>query len=294
MNATQTNKTNTSRNLVIFAIVVLASGWAGCLLSKQLNLPQENPGMLLWLVAPLLAVLVLRTFAGDSWRDAGLRPLFLGNVKWYILSLLVYPVLTLTIVGMGSMFSWITLQGFSVSVFLQAFALALLPAFLKNILEEFAWRGYLTPKLATLNLSDYSLYLIVGLIWGLWHVPYYLYFLDATAMRSFATINSGLFIPLAIVAMLAWSIMFAEFRFLTGSVWPAVLLHMMLDAFVNSLILDDSFSIATGKEIWVHPVVGLFSIISYTIVGLTLRSIRLSRKTPQLVQSAAPTPLTTA
>ncbi len=288
MNTRQTNTRKTTRNLIIFTIVVLASGWVGQLLNKQLNLPpQENLGMLLWLVAPLLAVLLLRSFAGDGWRDAGLKPLLQGNLKWYVFSLLVFPVLTLTTVGIGSMFGWITMEGFSSSVFLQSFALALLPNFFKNIPEEFVWRGYLTPKLASLQLNDFTLYLIVGLIWGVWHVPYYLYFLDATTISSFTSINLELFIPLTILTMIAWSIVFVELWRLTGSVWPAVLMHMVEAAFVNPLIFDSSFKIAEGKGILVHPVASIVSFTLYTFVGLGLRRIRL-KKQVQNIHTKAP------
>ncbi len=35
--------------------------------------------------------------------------------------------------------------------------------------EEFGWRGYLLPKL--MPLGKFKAYLIVGMIWGLWHAP---------------------------------------------------------------------------------------------------------------------------
>jgi hypothetical protein len=35
----------------------------------------------------------------------------------------------------------------------ETFALELIPDFIKNIHEEFVWRGYLTPKLASLKIT---------------------------------------------------------------------------------------------------------------------------------------------
>ncbi|MCJ7694663.1 MAG: CPBP family intramembrane metalloprotease [Anaerolineaceae bacterium] len=266
----------TVRNLTIFTIVVLLSGWIGQALNVLMDTStEEGLGMLLWLIAPLLATLCLRAFAGDGWYDTGIKPLFRGNVKWYVLSLLVFPVLTLSNIFIGNIFGWITFSGFNVSQFLQIFALALIPNFLKNIPEEFVWRGYLTPKLASLKINDFSIYLIVGLIWGVWHIPYYLYFLDSETIKGFTSLTLEMLIPISIVAIIAWTIVFVEIWFLTKSIWPVVLMHMVEDAFVNPMVLDSSFQISGGKDLLIHPVVGIISIMLFTVVGLSLRRIRL-------------------
>lgn len=273
----------TVRNLTIFTIVVLLSGWIGHALNVLMDTSsEESLGMLLWLVAPLLATLCLRAFAGDGWYDTGIKPLFRGNVKWYVVSLLIFPVLTLAIISIGNVFGWITLSGFNVSQFLQIFALALIPNFLKNIPEEFVWRGYLTPKLASLKINDFSIYLIVGLIWGVWHIPYYLYFLDSEIIKGFTSLSLEVFIPLCIVTTIAWAIVFVEIWFLTRSVWPVVLMHMVEDAFVNTLVLDSSFQISGGKDLLIHPVIGIISILLYVVVGLSLRKIRLKTQAQQV------------
>lgn len=273
----------TVRNLTIFTIVVLLSGWIGHALNVLMDTPsEESLGMLLWLVAPLLATLCLRAFAGDGWYDTGIKPLFRGNVKWYVVSLLIFPVLTLAIISIGNVFGWITFSGFNVSLFLQLFALALIYNFFKNIPEEFVWRGYLTPKLASLKINDFSLYLIVGLIWGVWHIPYYLYFLDSETIKGFTSLSLEVFIPLCIVTTIAWAIVFVEIWFLTRSVWPVVLMHMVEDAFVNTLVLDSSFQISGGKDLLIHPVIGIISIVLYVVVGLFLRKIRLKTQAQQV------------
>lgn len=266
----------TFRNLTVFTIVVILSGWAGQALNVLMdNSSEEGLGMLLWLIAPLIATLFLRAFAGDGWYDTGIKPLFRANVKWYLLSLFVFPILTFLGLLIGNIFGWVTFTGFNSSLFLQTFAIALIPNFLKNIPEEFVWRGYLTPKLSSLKINDFSLYLIVGLIWGVWHIPYYLYFLDIDTLQSFTSLNIELFIPLSVITMIAWSIVFVEIWFLTKSIWPVVLMHMVEDAFINPLILDKTIQISSEMELLIHPVVGILGILMYTIVGLKLRKIRL-------------------
>jgi len=52
----------------------------------------------IFIVAPVLAWLVLRAFMGDGWRDAGLRPLIKKNLRWYGVATLIYPaVIALTV-----------------------------------------------------------------------------------------------------------------------------------------------------------------------------------------------------
>lgn len=163
-------------------------------------------------------------------------------------------------------------------MFSQAFLVALLPNFIKNIPEEFVWRGYLTPKVSSLNLNDFVLYFIVGIIWGVWHIPYYLFFLDHTAFQSVSLLSRlGIFIPLAIVVMISWSIVFVELRLLTNSVWPAVLMHMVEDAFVNPLFIGGFIQIIQGKDLLISPIYGVISIILYTVIGLGLRHLRKKR-----------------
>jgi membrane protease YdiL (CAAX protease family) len=273
----------TVRNLTIFTIVVLLSGWIGQALNVFMDTStEEGFGTLLWLIAPLIATLCLRAFAGDGWYDTGIKPLFRGNVKWYVLSLLIFPVLTLLGLFIGDIFGWIIFSGFNVSLFLQLFALALIPNFLINIPEEFVWRGYLTPKLASLKINDFSLYLIVGLIWGVWHIPYYLYFIDSETMKGYTSLSLEVFTPISFVAMIAWTIVFVEIWFLTKSIWPAVLMHTVEDAFITPLLLDSSFQISGGKDLLIHPVVGIISIVLFTVVGLSLRRIRLKTQAQQI------------
>ncbi len=276
MEITHPQRKRTVRNLTIFTFVVLVCGWLGVGLNNLMNKPhEESLGMLIFISVPLLTVIILRAFAGDGWKDAGFRPLLKGNTKWYITSLLMFPVLTLTVVFVGYLLGWISLKGFDVSVYLQAFGLALLPNFIKNIPEEFVWRGYLTPKLYSLGIHDFKLYALVGIIWGAWHIPYYIYFLDREIINEFTSLNLSLFISLSFIITIAWSIVFVEIWLLTKSIWPAVLMHMVEDAFVNPMVLDSAFKIVGNKDLLIHPVMGVVSIILYTIVGLGLRRIRL-------------------
>jgi membrane protease YdiL (CAAX protease family) len=268
----------TIRNLTIFVIVVLSIGWIGRGLDVLMDSPtSEGLGMLLWIVAPLVACLLLRVFAGDGWKDFGIKPNFKGNVSWYVIALLVFPVLTVLVLMIGSGLGLVTFPNFSLNTLRfisHAFALGLPLLFIKNIFEEAAWRGYLAPKVYSLRLNDFVGHLIVGLIWGAWHIPYYLFFLDRAVLQNFTTLNLGVFIPLTIVVMISWSIVFGEIRLLTNSIWPAVLMHMVEDAFLNQLFTEHHIQIVPGTDWLVSPVNGLLSIVFFIALGVGLRQLR--------------------
>ena len=273
----QSNRT-TIRNLAIFIIVVLAIGWIGRGLDVLMDNPaSEGLGILLWIIMPLGASLLLRAFAGDGWKDFGIKPNFKGNASWYVVALLVYPVSTACILIIGSGFGLITFPNSSLSTLglvFQAFALGILPHFIKNLFEEAAWRGYLAPKVYSLRLNDFVGHLIVGLVWGAWHIPYYLFFLDQAVLQVFTTLNLAVFIPLAIVVTISWAIVYGEIRLLTNSIWPAVLMHAVEDALLIKLIADHYIQILPGTDWLISPMSGLISVIFFLAIGVGLRQLR--------------------
>jgi membrane protease YdiL (CAAX protease family) len=274
-------KKNTIHNLIIFTIAVLSIGWIGHGLDILLDNPSsESLGMLLWIVTPLGACLLLRGFAGDGWKDFGLRLNFKGNLIGYIISLLIFPAITVLVLTIGIVFG---LTSFPEPIlntlreFLPVFALALIPGFFKNIFEESAWRGYLTPKVSSLNLNDYAGHVIVGLIWALWHVPYYLFFLNRTLLRDYTALNMAIFIPLALATIVSYSLVFGEIRLLTGSIWPVVLMHMVEDALINPLIVENFIKIKPHMDIVFSPGVSILTILFFTLSGILLRKLRIVR-----------------
>jgi len=281
MSTPDQNSRATVRNLVIFIIVVLAIGWIGRGMDLLVGNPaSEGLGILLWLVGPLGVSLILRTFAGDGWKDFGLKPNFRGNSAWYVIALLVYPVVTTLVLAIGGVLGLITLADFSLNtlgLILQTFALGLLPQFIKNFFEESAWRGYLAPKIYSLHINDFIGHLTVGLVWGAWHIPYYMFFLDRAVLRDVTTLNLAVFIPSAIAVMASWAVMYGEIRLLTNSIWPAVLMHMVEDASLNQLFTGHYIKIRPGAEWLISPLNGLVSILLFLAIGVVLRQLRKRR-----------------
>lgn len=264
-------------SLLLFIVVVLVSGWIGVLVDLKLpEQPAEDSlGMGLWLILPIIAMLVLRLVNRD-WKDIGVLPNFKGNMKWYGAAIAIYPVMTVIVVGLALLFNSASISDVELNSILSLIGVSIAGNFIKNIFEEFAWRGYLTPKLIELKFNDWMLYLVSGLVWALWHAAYYMVFLPDS---YFETTSRMSFLLIGCVLMVAWSIMYVEIYRLTKSVWPCVLMHALEDG-VPTLLLSVAGVITLTKtgELWLSPTTGIITTILFVGFGLWLRSIRIKKE----------------
>lgn len=264
------------RNISIFVFVAIICGWFGVFI--DMLIPDQPDGDTLgagiWLVFPLIITIILRIFAGDGWKDMGIKPNFKGNIKWYVISVIIFPFVTAIVMAIGKIFGWIDFENFNINMFLSVFLSLFAIVFIKNIFEESVWRGYLTSKLSQLKLSDLWLYFIVGVVWGVWHLPYYLVFLSEVEITTFLPVSRLLFAFIAIVTMIGWTVLFVELYLITKSIWPVVLLHAVEDSFINPLIGDGFIEILKNKELLISPVFGIITTLLYLTIGLILRKKR--------------------
>lgn len=264
-------------SLTIFIVMVLASGWIGAWVDAQLpEQPEENSlGMGLWLILPIVTMLVLRLVNRD-WKDIGVKLNLRGNMKWYGLAIAIYPVMTLVVVGIALLFNSAHISTVETNALLTLIGISVAGNFIKNIFEEFAWRGYLTPKLIELKINDWLLYLLSGFVWALWHAAYYMVFLPDF---YFETLSRTGFLLVGCVLMVAWSIMYVEIYRLTKSVWPCVLMHALEDG-VPTLLLSVAGVITLTKmgELLLSPTTGIITTILFVVFGLWLRSLRIKKE----------------
>jgi len=258
------DKKHTKRNLIVFIVLVLGLAvLAGVI--EPLTVPAEAEpgttglGQLLWLIAPLLVTLLLRTFGGDGWSDFGLRPNFRRNGFWWLVSILVFPVVIAISVLIGALFGGLELDGDTLPVFLTALLTGLISALIKNIFEEFAWRGYLAPKVYSLKLNIWLSHAIVGLVWGVWHIPFvYVFWPYLTANMLWY------FVPLLLVGTISQSVVYGEIRLVTSSVLPAWIMHAIGNAIGNALLLTSFIQLNPGRELWFSP--GAESVVSIILM----------------------------
>ncbi len=260
---------NIKKSVTIFCIIAVLCGWLGRIIDTMLiNQPDgQSLGSLLWLITPLITAILLTHTAKKGFRGLGLKPSFRGNGRWYLLSIGLFPFIAMVSLLAGAVLGVVDLTQFNLYKFMSVFLGWLIYGLIKNILEEGAWRGFLTERLKMLKKKDWIIYLIVWVVWGSWHIPYYLFYLDVS--------NPIYMIVTNYVMLLSWIMLFTELYRITGSIWPCVILHAFTNA-IQYIMLDNQFITMESKwEILFSPTTGIFAIVVCVLSGLYLRKKRI-------------------
>ena len=260
----------TLRNLIVFSIIAVTSGWIGLWLNTQIPSPspQQSLGMLFWLMAPFLTVFVLRGFGKDGWADFGLKLNLRGNGFWYALSILIYPTTIILTLVLGAATGALSLER-ALPDLLPIALIGFAASLVKNIGEEFMWRGYLTPRFQALGLNNFTNHMLTALIWGLWHVPYWLFFLGIDGISSYTSLGMTWFIVLGFIGLFPTSLVFGELRLKTGSIWPAYLAHNITNAISAQLVIEGFVKFSPNAELIFSPNLdGILMIALFWGIGL--------------------------
>ncbi|WP_157322066.1 CPBP family intramembrane glutamic endopeptidase [Paenibacillus anseongense] len=256
------------RNILLFSFLAISCGWVGRLVDLKTGTDANGSlGQLIWIVTPLLAMTLLRVFCGDGWHDFGVRPDFKKHSFLYMVSALFSPCCAciILLIGHGTLLDTTPLS----PLFFSAVGMAILPSFIKNIFEEFAWRGYLAPKVYALGWNMLLSHIYVGLIWAVWHFPYLFLFVEPTE-------NMITLLPRLVLGVVILSVVYGEIRLLTNSVWPAVVMHTIGNAFIDTLISKKFIVIHEGYSFLMMPSPdGVFSMVITGLIGLWLYKIRV-------------------
>lgn len=151
-------------SVFLFIFISVASGWLGFLIDQFLEpQPEGNSlGMGLWLILPFLTAIILQFIFKDNWKDIGLKLDFQENIKWYFISIIIFPIIVILTLAIGKVFGHIYFTNFKIDTYLMGIGNLMTLNFIKNIFEELAWRGYLTKKLVQLQVKEIWLYLVAG------------------------------------------------------------------------------------------------------------------------------------
>ena len=269
----------TLRNVILFSLVAISCGWIGVGVNQLLGEPSnlESLGSGIFIASPIVCMVLLRLLGGDGWKDFPLKPRFKQNTRWYIFAIAVYPVVIGITLFVGKLLGWVDVSKFTIAAYLPVFATAFLPIFIKNILEETAFRGYLTVKMEQLTQNEWVIYLVVAFVCQIWHLPYNLVFLDDAYQATFFPYSKVLFVLVSFVVIAVWTIMYTEIFFLSRSLLLVVLMHSMKDA-LNPLISEGFTVISPDKILLVSPLFGVIPTLIYLAIGLYLRRIRKSKE----------------
>jgi membrane protease YdiL (CAAX protease family) len=270
MNNSERKKT--IRYIVIFSVLVNVVAWIGPLLGGDPTSP--GLGFLIWGTAPILVSLLMRAVTRD-WSDLGVKPAIKKNIRWYLVSLLAYPVAIGLALFIGSLISASSISQFSVGSFIQAALPAMVIFFFFALFEEVGWRGYLAPKMYSLGINVYFAHALVAVVWASWHLPY------IHELSSYTTEGLATYIPRFYLGAFAFSIVYGEIRMITATFWPAVLMHWVGNTIANPLVVGFVL-FSTGKEyLGSVGVDGLLMIAFFGLLGIAINRWR-SRQTPAL------------
>ncbi len=276
----------TLRNIIIVALFTVGGGWLGIWLNNvtgNTQLPMQSLGVLVWLTTPALAGFFLRAFGGDGWQDSGFGLNLLSSWKWYLTAILVYPLAALLTFGLGALFGIISADGFAAqgfSAYISAAGVMFAGSLMKNIFEEFAWRGYLTPRLDAAKVHPILNHLIVGVLWWAWHLPYYYYFLDRAVLKAAVSTSIPVFLVIGLFAMFPTAILFGELRLLSKSVWPVFILHNVINALSMPLLINGFIKVnGTMGVIFTPTNEGIVTSVLFGVAGWMLYRYRIKKLT---------------
>ncbi|KAA3637987.1 MAG: CPBP family intramembrane metalloprotease [Proteobacteria bacterium] len=168
-------------SLLTFLLITFCLAWG--ILALFIFLPEqmsalfgeltgEHPLFFLAVYAPAIAAFIVVMFYGGA---AGLRRflsrllLWRCSFAWYAFLIIGIPLLFFGGAAVkGNLFA----EPFAFSS-LQALVIAMLWMAIKGPIEEFGWRGLALPLLQR-KLAPFWAGLILGVIWGFWHLPAFL------------------------------------------------------------------------------------------------------------------------
>lgn len=269
--------------IVIYAAAVLGLGWLGPLVDHTAGHGiGEGPGRLIWILLPIAVATILRWKGGDGFADAGLRPSYRQNRHWYDFSSAFYPVVMLAAAGGGLLAdNWDLHDNWAPLRFAAIALVALVPFTFAAIAEEFGWRGYLTPRLDAAGLGRFTNHIIVGVIWGAWHLPYMTVFWD------FSDESLWTLAPRVILGTTVAAVIYGEIRLRTGTVWPAVVMHASGNA-IAAALLDDNVLTQNETTSWIFTP-GIDGLVVLTTTALVASLLFIKRPTTTSLPTAAAT-----
>lgn len=207
----------TLRPLISFFLIAFLIAWGSWIPALHWRaVPKTLP--LIGLFGPMIAAIVVGGRAGVADVVARVR-IWRIPVRWYAVAALLMPVVYLIAVLLDHLFFGADLHRVwlgSAPTFLLASLVWLL--FVTSG-EEIGWRGFALPEMLRRGMSPLNASLVLGIVWGIWHLPFYW-------SGGETGIPYPFFLVLTVGQSLVYTALFLRSR---GSVLPAILLHATTD-----------------------------------------------------------------
>src|SRR5215203_2099580 len=251
------------KEVILFVVLAYGLVWAwsgffilpylGDLLTRSTTptdmLGRLGAGVILpTMLTPMIAALIMRIFVSKEGLKGSLG--LLRSPKYYLAALVV-PALFVTAVvlivqalGLNE-FRWSEANWF---VYLMLLVIAL-PVTLFTFGEEYGWRGYLLPRL--LPLGEIRASVLLGGIWGVWHLPLLLAGLNYPGVNVWLAIIIFTFVTVALSFTYTWFYVASG-----GSVLVAAVYHASTNQF------SDTF--------WVPPLLSVTNPFAPSLISAVL------------------------
>ncbi len=215
------------QSLLPFLAITFGLAWG--ILALFIGLPDQmtalfgqltgnHPLFFLAVYAPAVAAFIIvgtRTGASGLRRYLARATLWRCSRRWYAFLLLGLPAI---FYGGAALSGTLFTDPLPITS-LRALAVALLLSVIKGPVEEFGWRGFALPLLQRRLAPAWSA-VILGLVWGLWHLPAFLLSGTQQSAWSFTPFLAGT----VAISVIATSL----FNRSHGSILLAALLHFQL------------------------------------------------------------------
>lgn len=207
---------------------------------------------------PLLSAILITSIVEGK---PGLKSLWQRSIhwkvdpKWYLIILGLPIGISAISLGIGALSAGGVIHLSPRLPWSQFFPFLLYMLVFTGITEEPGWRGFALPRLQSKYNAEKSSW-ILGIIWGVWHFPFIIYY--NYGLGIFPLLFSLLGLTLGIVG---WTIVNTWVYNNTKSVWMMILLHAWGNSVQSYLILSSNNYLAQS----------LYSILPWAIAIILLR-----------------------
>src|ERR1700688_2626317 len=264
--------------LAAYFLLTFTISWVGALAVAAPHLLRHEPlpiltGILMFpvmLLGPSLSAIFLTWFAADK---PGLGDLFSKLLparippRWYA-PLLIPPVLVLTLL--------LTLKTFVSPVYTpNLFLVGVWFGVPAGFLEEIGWTGFSFAKMSSEH-NALGASILLGLLWGLWHLPVINYLGTATPHGAywFPFFLAFAFAMTAMRVLISW--LYAN----TKSVLLAQLMHM---SSTGSLVIFSPPAVSASQEVLWYTLYGgaLWLVVLIVVKKFTTRTLGRTYRAPR-------------
>jgi membrane protease YdiL (CAAX protease family) len=218
------------------------------------------------MLTPMIAALIMRCFVSKEGVKGSLG--LLRSPKYYLAALVIPAVFATAVVlivqllGLGE-FRWSEATWF---VYLMLLVIAL-PVTLFTFGEEYGWRGYLLPRL--LPLGEIRASVLLGVIWGVWHLPLLLAGLNYPGVNIWLAILVFTFVTVALSFTYTWFYVASS-----GSVLVAAVFHASTNQFSDTFWVPPLLSVTNPFAPSLISSV-LIMVLAIVVYGLFRRSVQV-------------------